>query len=222
MRQIWGEHNPRGQSIIHCLALMCKWYVPWSLSPGRTAAPLESRRQLRTEKTMLQIRPFFCSASASYTKKSTEVRWWLVKMVVLSAGKSSWAQGTGLVFRRTLHYGKSRTGFPAHQIPKSYAGSTHLQGGIAHCPLEVQSSPKEGKPSRGSPHVAPPRNWPEPWKDKFCRGVTGVSRGMTHKDLTFVDILGKPGPGEGSTQKAPKSVLDKLRTIALSPPRREV
>lgn len=159
MRQIWGEHSPRGQSIIHCPALMCKWYVPWSLSPGRTAAPLAPRRQLRTEKTTLQIRPFFCSASSSYTKESTEVRWWPVEMVVLSAGKSSWAQGTGLVFRRTLHYGKSRTGFPPHQTPKSYAGSTHLQVGIAHCPLEVQSSPQEGKPSRGSPHAAPPLQW---------------------------------------------------------------
>lgn len=155
----WSFIRTMRQSIIHCPALLCKWYVPWSHSPGRTAAPLEPRRQLRTEKTMLQIRPFFCSASASYTKKSTEVRWWPVEMVVLSAGKSSWAQGTGLVFRRTLHYGKSRTGFPAHQTPKSYAGSTHLQVGIVHCPLEVQSSPKEGKPSRGSPHAAPPLPW---------------------------------------------------------------
>lgn len=105
---------------------------------------------------------------------------------------------------------------------RAMQGAHTCKRGSLTAPWRYNLLPRRGNQVEGVPMLHPHCNGPEPWKDKLRRGVTGVSRGMTHKDLTFVDILGKPGPGEGSTQKAPKSVLDKLRTIALSPPRREV
>lgn len=99
-------------------------------------------------------------------------------------------------------------------------GSTRLQAGSLTAPWRCHLHPRKRKPSGGSPYAASLPQWARALERQVCWRVMGVSKSMTHQDLTFTEILGKPGQKEDSTEKAPNSVLNKLGTLSLSPSRR--